>query len=232
MSDQSVSYPDDASEATFLLTVRGTMTSSTVAEARELHNQTAGDPHGVAAARSLGDLSHNVYSGYGEESAGELLFIDFWNSLRGLGQFFADPQVQAGASALFSTRDNPLWAAAADFGSFHLATPAGRSAAGIGLLRVEVTSLDEAAGAFRGYASTTINRARRSGLVSHSVWTRLPEPGVASTPEIIGVDVWLDPDEMSRYYETSLGFDQIGPAFAGKPDTSTWRAAPGSWVEW
>ena len=30
----------------------------------------------------------------------------------------------------------------------------------------------------------------------------------------------------------TLGFDHLGPVFAGAPDTSVWRSAPGEWVEW
>jgi hypothetical protein len=232
MSDETLSYPDDASAATFLLTVRGKMAAASLEEGRDVHNATAGAPPSVAAARALGDLSHNVYVGYGDDEKSELLFIDYWNSLSGLGRFFSDPQVQAGAKTLFANRDNPLWAPADDFGSFHLAAPGGRTPTGIGMLRAQVTSLDKAAAAFRAYASATINQARRHGLVSHSLWIRMPEPGAPAEPEIIGVDVWLDADEMARYYDLMLGFEHLGPAFAGRPDSSIWRTAPGEWTEW
>jgi hypothetical protein len=232
MSDEAVSYPDDASAATFLLTIRGTMAAGSLEEGRTVHNATAGAPPSVAAARSLGDLSHNVYVGYGQEQRGEMLFIDHWNSLSGLGRFFSDPQVEAGGNTLFTSRESPLWAPAGDFGSYHLPTPSGRAPAGIGLLQAQVTSLDKAASAFRAYASATINRARRQGLVSHSLWTRVPDPGTPAEPEIIGVDVWLDADEMSDYYDLMIGFEHLGPAFAGKPDSSIWRTPPGEWIEW
>src|SRR5262249_38660315 len=120
MSDQSNSYPADAGAATYLLTVRGKVTTASVADARELHNSTAGAPQGVAAARALGDLSHNVYSAAGQAD-GEILFIDYWNSLSGLGQFFSDPQVQAGAAQLFAERDGVVWGQTEGFGDFHLA---------------------------------------------------------------------------------------------------------------
>ena len=35
----------------FLLTIRGTLASKTLADARALHNKTAGDPNSIAAAR-------------------------------------------------------------------------------------------------------------------------------------------------------------------------------------
>ena len=50
-------------------------------------------------------------------TGGEILFIDYWNSLSGLGQFFADPQVQEGASRLFAERDGVVWAPTSGFGS-------------------------------------------------------------------------------------------------------------------
>src|SRR5689334_24741501 len=112
MSEASLAPPPGAGAATFLLTVRGKAKAATTEEARTLHNATAGNPAGVEAARSLGDLSHQVFTPCGDAQAGELLFIDFWNSLSGMAQFFSDPQVQAGASQLFSRRDTPLWAAA------------------------------------------------------------------------------------------------------------------------
>jgi len=43
---------------------------------------------------------------------------------------------------------------------------------------------------------------------------------------------WMDADRMNEYYDLSLGFEHFGPVFAGAPDTSVWRSAPGEWVEW
>src|SRR6516165_7257740 len=121
-----VKYPADAGATTYLLTVRGKVKTPTIADARDVHNATAGSPDGVAAARALGDLSHNVYtSGGNGAGADELLFIDYWNSRTGRGQFFADPQVQAGAAQLFADLEGVLWAPTSGFGDFHLATPSG-----------------------------------------------------------------------------------------------------------
>jgi hypothetical protein len=231
MSDGPSSYPADAGSATYLLTVRGKVTTPTVADARELHNTTAGAAQGVAAARALGDLSHNVYSAAGAAN-GEILFIDFWNSLSGLGAFFADPQVQAGASRLFTERDGVVWAPTSGFGDFHLASPSGRSAAGVGLIRVGVTSLEAAAAAFDAYAAATINTGRRYGQLSHSTRSRVANPGESIAPEILGVDVWTDVEQMNQYYELGLGFDHLGPVFTGQPQTSVWQQAAGDWTEW
>src|SRR5882762_906254 len=104
----------------FLLAIRGVLKPKTLEDARSTHNATAGSPEGVAAARALGDLSHNVYT-RGDGTADELLFLDLWNSPTGLGQFFANPQVQAGAAQLWAERDGVLWAATSSFGNFHLA---------------------------------------------------------------------------------------------------------------
>jgi hypothetical protein len=229
--DDAVTYPSDAGADVYLLTIRGATVSASLAQTRAVHNATAGAAAGVAAARSLGDLSHNVYAGHGADHAEEVLFIDFWNSLSGLGRFFADAQVQAGGDALFAKRDASVWAAATGFGSYHLHTPSGRAAVGLGVLRARVGSIEQAASAFRRYAGATVNRARRSGIVSHSLWTRVPESG--STPtEVIGIDLWQDPDDMLGYYDLSLGFEHLGPVMTGPPDTSTWHAAPGDWTEW
>ena len=225
-------YPADAGAATYLLTVRGTTVPSTLDVTRDVHNATAGAPQSAAGARSLGDLSHNVYAPIGKDRDGELLFIDLWNSISGLGSFFANPQVQAAAGQLFAERDGIVWAALDGFGAFHLALPNGRSIGAVGLIQVLVTSIEQAAGAFTAYASATLNRARSYGIVSHSIWLRVPNPGEAQTQEVIGVDLWMDADRMNEYYELSLGFEHFGPVFAGAPDTSVWQSAPGDWVEW
>lgn len=232
MSQAAVPAPPGAGAATFLLTVRGKAKTTTTEDARTLHNSTAGDPAAVEAARSLGDLSHQAFTGYGDAQAGEVLFIDFWNSLPGLGQFFSDPQVQAGADLLFSSRELPVWSATSGFGGFHLTVPAAQAVTGVGLLRVPVSSLDKAAEAFTAYTAATINTSRRHGIVSHSVWSRVPGPGEQQVPEVIGVDLWMDAEKMNGYYDLGLGFDAIGPVFTGEPDTSVWQSAPGDWTEW
>lgn len=225
-------YPADAGAATYLLTVRGKTVPSTLEETRTIHNATAGAPQSAAGARSLGDLSHNVYAPIGKELDGQLLFIDLWNSVSGLGTFFSNPQVQAAAGQLFSSRDGIVWARLEGFGAFHLSLPGGRSIGAVGALQVSLTSIEQAAGAFTAYAASTINVARSYGMVSHSTWLRVPNPGETPTQEVFSVDFWMDPDRMNEYYDLRLGFDHFGPVFAGAPDTSVWRSAPGDWVEW
>jgi hypothetical protein len=225
-------YPADAGAATYLLTVRGATVPSSLDETRDIHNSTAGAPQSAAGARALGDLSHNVYAPIGKDLDGQLLFIDLWNSVSGLNMFFSNPQVQAAAGQLFSNRDGIVWSRLEGFGAFQLSLPSGRSIGAVGLIQVPVTSVEQAAEAFSAYAATTINTARSYGIVSHSTWLRVPNPGEAPTKELIGVDFWMDADRMNEYYDLSLGFEHFGPVFAGSPDTSVWRAAPGEWVEW
>jgi hypothetical protein len=232
VSDNDLSYPADAGAVPYLLTVRGQQVAPTLEDARTVHNVSAGAPPSVAAARSLGDLSHNVYAGISAELSGELLFLDIWNSLSGMSQFFAQKQVQEGAGALFSQLEQVVWAPLDGFVGYHLTVPSGRSTGGLGLLRTTVSSLDKAATAFSAFTAATINKARGLGIVSRSVWARVPGQGEPPVDEIIAVDVWLDADDMNRYYDLGEGYEQLGPVFTGAPDTSAWRSAPGDWVEW
>ena len=177
MPDDIATYPPDAGATTYLLTVRGAANATTLEEARTVHNSTAGAPQSAAGARALGDLSHNVFAPINKELDGQLLFIDRWNSLSGLGNFFANPQVQEAAGQLFSSRDGIVWSRLDGFGGFVLPVPAGRTTGAVGLIQVSVTSVDDAAKAFTAYAGTTINTARSYGMVSHTTWLRLPNPG-------------------------------------------------------
>jgi hypothetical protein len=91
------------------LTVRGKAIRSGDAM-RAIHNDTAGSPQGIAAARSLGDLSHKVYTPKGGDAKpDELLFLDVWVDPAGIGQFFAHPDVAAQGAQLFHTKDATVW---------------------------------------------------------------------------------------------------------------------------
>ena len=94
--------------AVYLLTIRGKLKSPTLEAARATHNATAGNPQGVAAARSLGDLSHMTYVPLGGSSnggAGDFLILDLWNNIEGLNKFFADPQVHEGGNMIHEQWD-------------------------------------------------------------------------------------------------------------------------------
>src|SRR5271157_3090137 len=112
----------------YLLSIRGQLASPTVEAARKLHNQTAGDPANVAAAQSLGDVSHMVHVPFHQDGKGpgEFLILDIWNNLEGLNQFFANPTVQEQAGKIFTTRDPVVWTPAEGFISYHIPAPFGK----------------------------------------------------------------------------------------------------------
>ncbi len=114
------------SQPSALLTVRGTVIPTEIDAARNLHNQTAGSPEGVAGARALGDLSHKVYTalpGAPGAAENEVLFIDVWKNAEGIGTFFSDAQVQHGAAMLFSEREAVIWMPAEGAFGFELPAP-------------------------------------------------------------------------------------------------------------
>ena len=96
-------------EAPVMLTVRGKFVPSTVENARVLHNDTAGSAQGIAAARALGDLSHNVFVPGAGAPSGELLFLDTWVDVQGIMEFFSNPHVQQQGGNMFSARDASVW---------------------------------------------------------------------------------------------------------------------------
>jgi len=228
MTDQT--YPADAGTDLYLLTVHGTTTAGSGRQSRDLHNATAGNPGGVAAAKSFGDLSHNVFVPTEEDDA-HLLFVDTWNSPTGFGTFFSDPQVLEGAAALWAEREAVLWMRATGFGSYRLPVPSGRTAGAIGLMRAPVSSFEAAAPAFQADAESKINASRQLGLIAHELWVPAPMPGATPSLEVLGVDTWLDLDGMNEFY-ASAEYSELGPVFTGAPVTSAWTSAGSEWVEW
>ena len=226
----TTNYPADAGAELYLLTVLGTPNSGAPAQSRDLHNGTAGNPGGVAAAKSLGDLSHNVFLP-ATDTDGRLLFLDTWNSPTGLGQFFSDEQVQQGGAALFADREAVLWMPAAGFGSYCLPVPSGRSVGAIGLMRAPVGSYDAAAPAFAADSASKINASRALGQVAHQLWVPVPMGGETPATEVLGVDYWLDAGDMDTWYAGAT-YDHFGAVFTGAPATSTWTAAGNDWIEW
>jgi hypothetical protein len=222
--------PADAGADVFLLTVRGTPKAASAAAACDLHNATAGAPPSVAGARALGDLSHNVFLP-AESQQLQLLFVDTWNSPSGVGQFFGNPQVAEAAGALFSERSATLWAPAPGFGSYSLPTPAGKSIGGVGYLRAPVSSLEAAEKAFHAHAAAGINRARLAGQIAHQVWLPVSMDGSPAPLEVLGLDYWMDVDQMLSFYSAG-DFSHLAPVFTGAPESDTWRTAGAAWVEW
>ena len=225
-----LTFPADAGADIYLLTVLGTPKGVTPEKAVGLHNATAGNPAGVAAAKSLGDLSHNVFVPALAET--RLLFLDTWNSTQGLGQFFADKATQEGAAALWESYQPTLWMPAAGFGSVTLPVPSGGTVGGVGTMRAPVTSLEAAADAFLADSVEKLNASRQHGLISHTLWVPVPMgPGQETSTEVLGVDHWLDLDDMNAWYETA-SYDRYVPVFAGAPETGAWKPAGSEWIEW
>jgi hypothetical protein len=220
-------------ESLVFLTVRGTLLVKAPEAACKLHNETAGSPEGIAAARALGDLSHKVYlpmPGVPGTQDGELLFLDFWTSAEAIAKFFSDPRVHAMASKLFSEREGVVWTAARAAFSFHLPPPMARPDRYLGLIRGVVDSTDTAIEAFRAALAPKLGDARRRGQISHELFVRVPMPGQPAQSEIIGIDHWCDASGMEEHYS---GVQTVYEAFVGKPQTSVWQQAYGGvWSEW
>jgi hypothetical protein len=219
---------------TFLLAIRGTLKARTLEDARATHNMTAGNPEGVAAARALGDLSHNVYVTLGDtKGAGELLILDLWNNLDGFNQFFANKQVQEGGAMIFASVENrELWSRAQDFRAFVSPTPAGKSDRYVGLIRGTVRSRDAAKTAFDKMAKDTINAARMEGQISHDIYFRMSAPGQPPSLDLLGVDVWMDAEGMGRFYSDAKHMAPLNDVFVSAPATSVWKSPGSQWVEW
>ena len=216
-----------------LLTVRGRLTSTTVEAGCRLHNETAGSSAGIAAARALGDLSHQVYTplkGLPGAEDGEVLFLDFWLAAEGIGKFFSDQQVQNMAARLFAARDGVMWMSARGAFGFHLPAPMDRNERFLGVIRGAVGSTDAAIKSFRDTLSPRLADARRRGLMSHGLFVRIPVPGEVTAPEVIGLDLWYDGQGMVEHYKE---IQPVYAAFSGKPQTSVWEPARGGvWSEW
>src|SRR5215470_11511493 len=164
----------------YLFTNTGTLRPKTSEEARAIHNATAGNPQGVAAAIALGDLSHLIFVPMGEW-AGEIMFIDQWTSAEGIQQFFADPQVQAGGAQIFTQYDPVVWRHAEGFVNYTINTPLSASQDRlVGIIRGQVTSMEAAQQAMNQIWRQRVNEAHKGGLNSHEVYVRLAQPG---TPE-------------------------------------------------
>lgn len=218
----------------YLLAIRGTLAPSTLEAARAVHNETAGAPANVAAARSLGDLSHMVYvpSDRPKGGAGEFLILDLWNNLDGLNQFFTNKQVQEQAGRIFSARDPVVWAPAEGFLTYGFPAPYGKNERIVGVVRGKLRSRADAKMRHNALVAGQMNKARMGGIVSHDAYFQFSPPGTPETLEFFAVDVWMGASGMGQYYgdpEFLRGFQEL---FTAAPSTSTWVHPAGDWVEW
>ncbi len=220
--------------AIYLLAIPGTLAPATLEEARTIHNETAGAPQNVAAARSLGDLSHMVYVPMErpQSGAGEFLILDLWNNLDGLGQFFANPQVQEQGGRIFSKRDPVVWASAPGFHSYHLPVPHGVNDRIVAIVRGMVSSHAEAQTIHNSFVASQINSARKAGDISHEAYFRMAPPDAPEALEFFAVDVWTDAQSMGEYYAQPGFMQGLQGLFTAEPMTSVWVHPEGDWVEW
>lgn len=219
-----------------LLTVRGTPLPKTLEEMRVVHNETAGSPPGIAAARSLGDLSHMVYAPLSADAAAppshELLFMDVWVHPKGIADFFANEQVVQQGKKLFASRDATVWMPADGSYSYSLPAPRGKPDRYVGIVRGPIASPEAAIAVFRVADVAGQQDARRRGLLSHQILIKLAAPGDTSGLELLGVDTWNDLAGMNEHYGDAKHMSALGNAFTGRPQTSRWEQAPGQWSEW
>ncbi len=186
----------------YLLAIRGNLLPPTLEVARTIHNETAGAPANVAAARALGDLSHMVYvpTDRPKSGAGEFLILDLWNSMNGLSQFFANPQVQEQGGRIFRSRDPVVWAPAEGFNTYHYPAPSNKTERIVAIVRGMVPSRAEARKRHNSITAKQVNKSRMSGNMSHEAYFKLAPPGTRDTRVL-----------RSRYLDERLRNDQLLP---------------------
>jgi hypothetical protein len=218
------------------LTVRGTYIPKNLESCRVLHNDTAGSPAGIAAARSLGDLSHKVFGPLAGPTSsakeGEVLFCDWWQDAKGLMDFFMNENVQMQGTKLFTARTPTVWMPAKGSFSYSLPAAAGRNERYLGMIRGPVASPEKAIEIFAKADAPAQRAARARGLLSHELFIKLNPPGDTSPLELLGVDVWSDAKGMAEHYSQPGEMKALEGAFSGAPDVSVWQQAAGSWSEW
>jgi len=223
----------DQNSTLYLLTIPGKLAPKTLEAARQVHNESAGAPANVAAARSLGDLSHMVYVPAGEASpAGDFLIMDVWNRLDGLNTFFADPHVQEGGGLIFSQRNPMVWMPAPGFTSYHLPAPYGKNERFIGVVLGKVRSVDQACEIHNALVGGAINQARAAGNLSHEAYLRMAQPGTPEALDFLAVDTWQDLASMGQYYNQPGFMENLVKMFAGEPMATVWQHPAGAWAEW
>ncbi len=220
-----------------LLMIRGTLAVKDADGARQMHNETAGNPQGVAAAQGLGDLSHKVFvpaAGAEERSdgkPGELLIMDIWQTPEAIGQFFADPTVQKGGGQLFTARDPAVFMPAKDAFTFHIPAPMNKTDRFVGVLRATVKSPEKTIAVFREELTKSQRLNRKRGQISHELYFKLGPPSADGSAEMVAIDVFADLKGMLEAYATEA-MSALGPLFAARPSGSIWQQPKGAWVEW
>lgn len=219
---------------TYLLSIRGTLKPDTLEASRKIHNETAGAPQSVAAAKALGDLSHLVHVPLAQSNgkSGEFLILDIWNKIDGLNQFFANKLVQEQAGEIFSDRDPVVWTPAEGFFNYHIPAPYGMNNRIVAIVRGMVKSRAEAMAVHNQIVGGGVNAVRMEGGLTHDAYFRLTPPGTPESLEFLAVDTWMSAEGMKKVYENPEFLAGFTKLFAAPPVTSTWQHPAGEWVEW
>jgi quinol monooxygenase YgiN len=218
----------------YLLSIRGTLAPTSLEAARAIHNQTAGHPQSIAAAQSLGDLSHMVYVPTEQQgdTSGEFMILDIWNSMEGLNAFFASPQVQEQAGLIFRSRAPFVWTPASGFSSCHFPVPHGRNDRYVGVVHGPVSSRAAAQEQHNTIIAGQLTAARRRGMVSHEAFFQLTPPDAPQSLEFFAVDVWSSEAGMREHYDDPSVPRAFDGFFTAAPSATTWQHPTGEWAEW
>ena len=239
----------------FLHTTRGPMEPPTLDEARALHNAFVGEgpQPGIEIARSLGDVSHAVYTaaagaaGVSDAAAGELLFLDFWTAPEGMEAFFADPFAGEAGDRLYSARAESEWHPAPGAVSLQFPAAADAPARFVVLVRAPVHS---AARRRRGPGQGRGGRPRARPAAAGSCPTRCssatrrtsapdrrrtpgtaPAPGRPDAGEVLALSTWPTLDGLLQHHRDPAVTAGLEQAVAGPVAVSVWEQA-GGFVEW
>jgi hypothetical protein len=244
-------------DALVLHTTRGTLNPRTLDDARTLHNAfvTQGPQPGIEIARSLGDLSHNLYSpadGAGDLSdakPGELLFIDYWAEPDGMETFFSHPSAQEAGDQLYVSREESEWMSTPT-AVFQFPARADAPARFIAMVQAPIRSADDAIVALQRLVSANLGAARQRGQLSHHLFVRHAAE-VTSRPasntrrsngeniaavhtapaEILVVDFWPTLTGLNDHYNDTTVMNGLRDAVAGPVAMSVWEQASG-FAEW
>jgi hypothetical protein len=244
-------------EPPLLHITRGTLNPKTLDEARTMHNAfvTQGPQPGIEIARSLGDLSHTLYTpaehagGLSDAKPGELLFIDHWAEPNGMEGFFSNPLAQQAGDRLFSSRDESEWIPAPAAFTFQVPAPAGTPARFLRMLRAPVHSAEEATAVLGKLVWANLGAARRRGQLSHSLYVR-PAGVIAARPasnarrsggdnlpappepvEILTIEFWASLEGVNEHHGDTTATSGLDDALAGPPAASVWEQVSG-FSEW
>lgn len=236
---------------------RGTLKVETLDDARAMHNAfvTGGKQPGIEIARSLGDLSHNVYIPAEHDgrlfgaATDELVFIDYWADPAGMEQFFSNLFVEQGGDRLYSSREEAEWMPAPAAFTFQVPAPAGAAARFLGIMRAPAHSADEAIALLGKLVWTNLVAARRRGQLSHALFIRTADvtaarpasnslrtagelvAASADPVEVLAIDSWSTLEGILEHNDDATAMSGLDSALARPPAASVWEQVSG-FAEW